>query len=246
MSGQQCLTCECLEDSCESCKYPADCANCNSCCCTPAHIAGRKKQIHQGLLLEYFTIGWMLVEVAGSLIAGFIASSYALIAFGSDSVVELASAFVVLRHLRLDIMRSEALGERTSFFASLLLIALIPVIGISSTYSFFILKIQPQPSILGLAIAIGAVSIMPLLWIKKRDIGRKTACLPLTIDAAESAACFFMSTALLASLLIEYVLRIGWTDYAATLVILGFVALEAKESLEEARGMNQSLISSSA
>jgi divalent metal cation (Fe/Co/Zn/Cd) transporter len=177
----------------------------------------------------------MIVEIAGALMAGFIASSFVLIAFGGDSLVELASAIVVLRHVTLDDAGSDSQGEKAALFTTILLVTLVPTIGISSTYSFFILKVQPQPSILGLTIAIGATIIMPILWLKKRDIGRRTACVPLTIDAIESATCFFMSLALLGSLLLEFVFHIGWIDYAATLVILGFVAYEAKESFEQAR-----------
>ncbi len=195
----------------------------------------RQEKIHQGLVLEYFSVGWMLVEVVGSIVAGVLASSYALIAFGSDSLIEIASAFVVLRHLRLDSGGSKAQGERTALFTSILLIALVPILGFSSTYSFFVLNIHPDASLLGLAIAIGAVIIMPILWIKKRQIGQETACLPLSIDAMESATCFLMSIALLSGLVLEFIFHIGWFDYLATLVILGFVAFEAKESFEEAR-----------
>ncbi|MGI0092304.1 MAG: cation transporter [Nitrososphaerales archaeon] len=186
----------------------------------------------------------MLVEVGGALTAGLLASSYALIAFGSDSLIELLSAFVVLRHLKLDNSGSKALGEKTALFASFLLIALVPLIGVGSSYSFFELKTMPRASILGLAIAIGAVVVMPILWTKKKQIGRETGCLPLSIDAIESATCFLMSVALLGGLLLELVFHIGWFDYIATLVILAFVAFEARESLQEARNDHQSRISS--
>ncbi|MHB8566517.1 MAG: cation transporter [Nitrososphaerales archaeon] len=182
----------------------------------------------------------MSIEVVGSLAAGILASSFALIAFGSDSLIEIMSAIVVLRHLRLDSAGSNAQGERTALFTSLLLIALVPLIGISSTYSYFVLKIHPNASIFGLAIAVGAVVVMPYLWIKKRQIGQQTGCLPLAIDAMESATCFLMSIVLLAGLALELVFHVGWFDYLATLIILGFVAFEAKESFEEATEKNNS------
>ncbi|MDA4111912.1 MAG: cation transporter [Thaumarchaeota archaeon] len=195
----------------------------------------RSKRIHRGLMIEYASISWMVVEVAGALAAGILASSFALIAFGSDSIIELVSAIVVLGHLRKDSLGSAAQGERTALFTSLLLVSIVPVIGISSTYSFLVLKIRPETSILGLAVAIAAVVIMPILWREKRKIGLETNCLPLSIDAMESATCFFMSVALLGGLAAEFVFHLGWFDYIATLVILGFVAFEAKESFEEAR-----------
>ena len=174
----------------------------------------------------------MLIEVSGALVAGFVSASFALIAFGSDSAVELVSAFVVLNHVRLDKQGSSTQGERTALFTTLLLLLLVPLIGSTSSYFFFVLKTEPVPSLLGVIIASGAAGIMPVLWLNKKDIGRRTGCLPLSIDATESATCFFMSVALLASLVSEYLFHVGWTDYVATLGILGFIGYEVIESFE--------------
>ena len=76
---------------------------------------------------------------------------------------------------------------------------------------------------------------MPILWFEKKRIGTAADCLPLTIDAVESATCFWMSITLLAGLAINYVWRISWIDYLATFVILVFVAKEAGESISEVR-----------
>ncbi len=178
----------------------------------------------------------MFVEVAGAMWAGIASASFALIAFGSDSIIELSSAFVVLRHLRRDTAGSREQGEREALFTSLLLFALVPAIGISSTVAFFVLRIQPDTSLLGVIVAAGAVLIMPYLWREKRKIGQETGCLPLSLDALESATCFSMSVALFAGLILEYLFHVGWFDYLATLVILAFIANEARESLSKARG----------
>jgi len=44
-----------------------------------------------------------------------------------------------------------------------------------------------------------------------------------------------MTAVLLSGLLLEFILRIGWFDYVDTLVILGIVAYEGKESYQEVR-----------
>jgi len=74
---------------------------------------------------------------------------------------------------------------------------------------------------------------MPILWNQKRRIGREGNIPTLTIDAAESGTCFFMSVAVLGSLLLNYFFQITWADYLATAIILGFVVLEVRASLEE-------------
>ncbi|MHB1868958.1 MAG: cation transporter [Nitrososphaerales archaeon] len=178
----------------------------------------------------------MTVEVIASIIAGLIVGkSLALLAFGGDSIVELISAYVVLDYLKkLDkgVFQSEAESERTERLATALLVLLIPVIAGGGVYSY-IAGIKPESSPLGILVALAAVVIMPLLWVQKEKIGREGSILSLTIDAAESATCFFMSLALLGDLLVNYFLRIAWIDYVATAIILGFVVTEIKESLEE-------------
>jgi divalent metal cation (Fe/Co/Zn/Cd) transporter len=184
----------------------------------------------------------MGVEIAGSIGLGILSGSLALLAFGGDSVVELLSAIVVLSHLKGDVTGSEGLGRRTAMTTTLLLFALIPTIGLGAVYSYAA-GLRPEGSLLGVAVAIGAVVVMPYLWLEKRRIGRETRCLPLSIDAMESATCFLMSVALLSGLMTEYFLGLWWADYLATAVILVFVAREGLESYREigAEGKNKSV-----
>ena len=227
-----CTVCECTEVSCESCQNRDECANCASCCCSQAHTAWRRVRIHQGVTVEYFSLGWMAIEVIGSIGVGLLSGSFALLAFGGDSLVEILSGFATTLHLRGDSAGSNELGEKTEKATTLLLVALIPVIGGGALYSYFT-GIRPESSLLGIALALGAVIVMPVLWVKKRGIGRETNCAPLLMDAVQSATCFLMSLALLGGLLINYLFGISWVDYAATAVILTFVGKESIEAFRE-------------
>jgi divalent metal cation (Fe/Co/Zn/Cd) transporter len=227
-----CPSCGCLENSCASCSAPDVCASMESCCCSSEHRSWRHSRIVRGIGVEYVSAAWMGVEVVGSIVAGLAAGSLALLAFGGDSLVEMISGFAVLTHLRRDEAGREGYESRTAEFTSLLLLALIPVIGLGSAYSYFS-GLRAGGSPLGLAVAIGSSVVMPYLWLEKRRIGRETKCLPLVIDSAESATCFFMSVALLGGLAIEYFLGLWWVDYLVTGVILAFVAREAVESRRE-------------
>ncbi len=191
-------------------------------------------RIKAGIRVEYFSSAWMIIEAFGSVGFGLIAGSFALLAFGFDSLIELVSGFAVLSHLRKDVAGSDIESRRTELVTTGLLFALIPVIGLGSVYSYFS-GLRPEGSPLGIAIAIGAVIIMPYLWWQKRKIGKETRNLPLSIDAVESVTCLFMAVALLGGLLAEYFLGLWWADYLATGVILVFVAREALESYHELR-----------
>ncbi len=233
-STTSCASCGCAETSCEACAVQGGCCDPGSCCCTDAHRSWRLGRLKAGVNVEYIGTAWMGVEVAGSVIAGILAGSLALLAFGGDSIIELISGIAVLRLLRGSVAGgvSEGESERTERITSLLLFALIPVIGVGSAYSYFA-GIRAEGSQLGIAVSLGALILMPYLWNQKRTIGKETKTLALTFDAAESVTCVFMAVALLGSLLAEYFLGLWWADYAATAVILGFVAKEAVDSWRE-------------
>jgi divalent metal cation (Fe/Co/Zn/Cd) transporter len=181
----------------------------------------------------------MLIEALVAVGAGWFAGSLALLAFGGDSFVELISSLAVLAYMRRltknpNLGRTELNAEGVERFTAVLLIVLLPVIGLGTGYAY-IVGHQPESSLSGILVAIGAVIIMPILWFEKRRIGKEANILPLSIDAMESATCFLMSTALLVGLLMNYFFSVWWIDYLATAVILVFVAKEAKEAFSQLR-----------
>jgi len=189
--------------------------------------------LRRGLLVEYASLGWMTVEALAAIVAGFSSGSLALMAFGGDSFVELLSSYAVARFLRGAVKGGTAESdERVEKITAFLLFALIPIIGAGALYSYFS-GIEAEGSPIGIVVASSALVIMPLLWYEKKEIGRAANCLPLTIDAVESATCFLMSMALLASLAINYLWKISWIDYVATAIILAFVTKEGLEAISQ-------------
>ncbi len=200
---------------------------------TPGELLSK---LHRGLIIEYFSIAWMSIESTVSLWAGFTAGSLVLVAFGGDSFIELISAWAVADYLRKG-EKGKAdpqVLRRTERITSALLFALVPSISLATAYSF-LTGIRAETSIVGIVVAVGAVLIMPFLWLEKRRIGNETRCVPLCIDAVESATCFFMSIALLGGLLAISLFGLWWVDYLATAIILAFVTKEAVEAFREGR-----------
>jgi divalent metal cation (Fe/Co/Zn/Cd) transporter len=178
----------------------------------------------------------MTVEALGAIAAGVFSGSLALLAFGGDSIIELASSVAVLDHLRTEGSGegSDDKTERTERATLLLLFLLIPAIALGTTYAYFS-GVEPEPSLLGILIAIGALVIMPVLWFEKRRIGKTANCFPIEVDATESATCFLMSAALLVGLITNFLWRLWWVDYLATVIILFFLAREGVESFHNFR-----------
>ena len=228
-----CQICGCGSTSCENCAIANECAASATCCCPQTHQSWRLGRISSGVSIEYLSAAWMSIEVVAALVTGILAGSFALLAFSGDSFVELISGLAVLRFLRRSgAVDFESEGKRAERISGLLLFALIPSIGAGSFYSYFT-GVRAEGSPLGIAIAAGAIMVMPYLWYQKRRIGRETATQALINDAVESITCILMSIALLGGLLAEFFFRLWWVDYIATAIILTFVAKEALESYHD-------------
>ena len=78
-------------------------------CTTP-----RAQLIRAAFHLEWLTIAWMVVEAAIALAAGLMAGSVSLIAFGVDSLIELASAGVLIWRMVVELRHGEASPGRPS------------------------------------------------------------------------------------------------------------------------------------
>src|SRR3989475_12117605 len=129
-SSSACQTCGCSEESCESCQTVTNCSNRASCCCNATHQLWRHGRIGSAIRVEYFSSFWMTIEVLGSIGVGLTAGSFALLAFGGDSLIELITGLVVLRRLRRD---SSSVGgvnhnTRTEQLTTAVLFAHIPSI----------------------------------------------------------------------------------------------------------------------
>jgi len=120
------------------------------------------------LWLQSVTLAWMLVELGVSVFAAVTARSPATMAFGSDSLVELLSAGVVL----LQWIPKMSISERKAHRASaVLLFVLAFAVGLIALGSL-VLRLQPQISQSGIGITIAALIAMPVLAALKRREAR--------------------------------------------------------------------------
>src|SRR5579863_5547379 len=78
----------------------------------------RLSLIREAFRLEWLTIGWMTVEAVVSIAAGVTAGSLVLIAFGLDSVIELASAGVLMWRLSVELRHRQKFSEQAERIAS--------------------------------------------------------------------------------------------------------------------------------
>jgi divalent metal cation (Fe/Co/Zn/Cd) transporter len=179
------------------------------------------------ILLQSLTLVWMLIECAIALWAAARAHSSALLAFGSDSFVELLSASLVLFAL--------APGCRLSrrgidLAAGLLLFLVAAVVALTSVLALAG-KLQPAASPLGIAVAAAALLVMPLLAWQKRTLARRTGNNALAADAVQSAACAYLALITLAGLALNAALHRASADSVAALAAIPILILEGRRAL---------------
>jgi divalent metal cation (Fe/Co/Zn/Cd) transporter len=187
------------------------------------------------LWLQGITLAWMLVECGVSIYAAKAAHSAALLAFGSDSFVELLSASLVLAQFIPGVAIGVAMGERrTSRLAGGLLFLLALIVAATAVASLA-LRVKPETSVAGMAITVAALLAMPVLaWLKRRE-ARRTGNVALAADAVQSATCAYLALVTLAGLAANAVFHIAWIDSLAALVA---VPILIKEGRSAWRGQN--------
>ncbi len=179
--------------------------------------------------LQLISVAWMSVEVLISLVAAVRAQSIALLAFGGDSVIELASASFVLLHFTLPVLTERA-AART---AAVLLYLLVVFIVLASVLSLLGFWLEPQPSYLGIAFLVAAGFIMPWLASQKRRLAREHSSSALAADATQSAVCGWLCWIALAGLVANALFKVAWADELAALALVPLVLREGKDAWQQ-------------
>lgn len=176
--------------------------------------------------LQGVTLAWMFVEFGVSAYAAAVAHSPALLAFGSDSLVELLSATVVLLQWIPNVSLSERKAARTA--SVLLFVLAVAVVG--AALAGWTLRLRPQPSRAGIVITIAALFAMPILaWLKRREAHRFGNA-ALAADATQSATCAYLALIALIGLALNAWFHIAWFDSAAALAAVPILLQESRSA----------------
>ncbi len=192
----------------------------------------------KALILSYITVTYNILEGIVSVFAGGLANSIALIGFGLDSFVESLSGFIMIWRFKKYETYNEEQHEKIENKAARL-------VG----YTFFILSAYilyesmkkllihevPEPSLLGIIIAIISLITMPLLFLIKYRTGKKLKSKSLIADSKQTFACMLLSFALLLGLGGNYLFGFWQADPIVGLFIATFLIKEGYETIKESR-----------
>jgi divalent metal cation (Fe/Co/Zn/Cd) transporter len=197
--------------------------------CSHCSSVERTELLRHGRKLEYFTIGWNIVEAGVAIGAGWFAGSIALVGFGVDSLIESLSGSVLLWRLF-----SPAHDESREKIA-------LKLVGIS----FFILAAYvafdaiksllfhepPHTSLVGIGLSVVSLIIMPLLARAKRLSAVNLESRAMNSDSRQTDLCAYLSAILLGGLALNALFGWWWADPVAALIMVPIVAREGFEGL---------------
>ena len=199
----------------------------------------RQRLIQRAFRLEWLSVGWMAIEAVVAVASGIAARSITLVAFGLDSVIELASAGVLIWRLRTELRFgrevSEAAERIARRIAGGLLFALAAYVVAAAGWSVWRGEGEAF-SWPGLAIALLSIPIMLMLARRKRALADQLGSRALRTDAAESVACLWLSVVVVVGLVAQLTLGAWWIDAVTSLAIVWFLVKEGREAWEAEEG----------
>ncbi|WP_431945332.1 cation transporter [Micromonospora marina] len=196
---------------------------------TPAGPAPARRALltRRVRLLVAATITYNVIEAVVAISAGTAASSTALIGFGLDSIIEVASAAAVAwQFAGPDPQARERVALRViavSFFA------LAGYVGVEAVRAL-LGGAEAAHSPVGLALAGLSVIVMPVLSAAQRRAGRELGSRSAVADSKQTLLCTYLSVVLLVGLALNGLLGWSWADPVAALVIAVVAVREGRDA----------------
>jgi cation diffusion facilitator family transporter len=203
---------------------------------TPA----RKEELHRrGLLLEWFTIEWNVIEGVVAIGAGVVTGSVSLVAFGADSFIEVISAVALLWRLCKAGPHASAeergAAERRALYLVAATFFLLAAYITYEAVGALLSREGPENSTVGLILSVVSLLVMPTLAYGKQRTGREMGSEALQADAVETWVCSYLSLALLTGVGLNAAFGWWWADPVGALAMLPLILWQGWETLEEAR-----------
>ena len=196
--------------------------------CSSYTNAERAHHLKRGRRLEYFTLGWNMLEAVVAIGAGWLASSIALVGFGVDSLIECTSGAVLLWRLASPAHdeRRERLALRLVGASFFLLAAYVCFEAVKS----LVAGEPPEASVAGIVLSAVSLIVMPLLARAKRRVAADLASHAMVADSRQTDICAYLSAILLGGLALNALFGWWWTDPVAALIMVPIIAREGFEA----------------
>jgi divalent metal cation (Fe/Co/Zn/Cd) transporter len=176
-------------------------------------------------LLSWLSLLWLGIEGSVAIVAGVMAGSVALIAFGLDSAIEGVASIVIIWRFsgaRVLSQRAEARAQRLVAWQFFILVPFIAFEAIEK----LVTGGEIETSWLGIGLTVATLAICQPLGYAKRRLGGKLASQATVGEGTQNLLCGYMALAVLGGLMANALFGIWWLDPLAALFIAA-VALQA-------------------
>jgi divalent metal cation (Fe/Co/Zn/Cd) transporter len=189
----------------------------------------RVQLVRRARTLSLLSIGWMTVEAAVAIVAAVLAGSVALLGFGLDSLIELASASTILWLYTGNRSGSDVAERHAQQLIAICFAALALYLTFDAVYTLAG-STHPDTSWPGAGVAVGAILFMPPLARAKSRVAAQCCSAATAGDAAQSWLCAVAAGAVLFSILANGALGWWWLDPIAGLGIATLAVHEGREA----------------
>src|SRR5215472_5437375 len=169
-------------------------------------------------LLSSLTLVWLGIEGVVGVVAGVMAGSIALVAFGLDSAIEgLASVIVIWRFTGSRTISADA-ERRAQKWVAVSFFLLAPYVA-AEAIETLIEGAAAETSWLGIGLTAGTFVLCPWLGRAKHRIGEKLGSRATYGEGTQNMLCAILAAAVLVGLAANTVLGLWWLDPAVALAI---------------------------
>ena len=190
----------------------------------------------RGLILEYFTVAYNILEASFSIIFGSISNNISLVGFGLDSIVESLSGIILIWRLKKHgfVDENEEIGieKKATRLVGITFFILATYVLFESIRKLTTVE-KSDPSLAGIIISLASIIIMPVLYQQKNKIGKEIGSKALIADSKETLACAFLSLSLFVGLILNYLFGLWQADPIVGIIIVIFFIKEGIEIIEE-------------
>jgi divalent metal cation (Fe/Co/Zn/Cd) transporter len=179
------------------------------------------------------SLAWASLVGVAALIAGFAASSVALVGFGANSILDGSASAVLVwrfRHERLSTAEVNAVERRAAQVVGAAMIAIGLYLSVSAIAALSGHS-EPERTALGTVLTAASVCVFPVLARAKLRLAASLGSRALRGDGVLSLAGAVLAAATLAGLVLDSALGWWWADAAAALLIAAMLLAEGARTV---------------
>ena len=181
-------------------------------------------------MLSWLSLAWLTIEGTVAIIAGVMAGSIALVAFGLDSAIEGVASIVIVWRFSGSRLFSDRAERRAQILVAVQFFILAPFI----TYEAINKLIEGgvvETSWLGIGLTLATLAICQPLGYAKRRLGARLNSRATVGEGTQNLLCGYLAVAVLIGLLATALFGLWWLDPLVALGIAGVALQEGRRAL---------------